>query len=79
MQDSETPHRWGHTVKVASSYLPVGSLAELQDWNVTLPGKGVKKWLSHVEREGAVVANPTPGANIGVVFGASAGTKVKEY
>ena len=66
-------------MKVASLCLPMGSLAELQDWNVTLPGKGVKKWLSHVEREGAVVANPTPGANIGVVFGASAGTKVKEY
>jgi len=44
----------------------------------TLWAKGVKKWLSHVERGDAVVATPTPGANIGVVFGASAGTKVKQ-
>jgi len=39
-------------------------------------GKGVKIWLSHAEREGAAVAR-TLGAKEGVVYGASAETKVK--
>ena len=41
--------------------------------------KGVKKWLSHAESEGAVNARPEPRANIGVVDGVSAKTEVKQY
>ena len=64
-------------MKVASSCLPVGSLADLRTGMITLPGKGVKKWPLPAEREGAVVAGLTPGAKEGVVYGAPAETKVK--
>jgi len=47
---------------------------------VTLPGKGVKRWYSHAEREGAVAAaTQMTVAGEGVVFGVSAETKVKRY
>jgi len=47
---------------------------------VTLPGKGVKRWYSQAEREGAVVAaSETTVAGAGVVFDVSAETKVKRY
>jgi hypothetical protein len=47
---------------------------------VTLPGKGVNKWSSPAEKDAAVVAGlKTARAVAGVVFGASAETKVKRY
>jgi len=45
-----------------------------------LSPKGVNKWSSHAEREGAVVAaTETTVAGAGVVFDVSAETKVKRY
>ena len=45
-----------------------------------LLGKGVNKWSSHAEKEDAVAAAlKITGAVAGVVYGASAETKVKRY
>jgi len=44
----------------------------------TLSAKGVKKWLSHAERGDTAAALKT-GAGAGVVYGATAETKVKQH
>ena len=80
MQDSETVHNWGYTVKVASSHLPVASLAELEWRSGYTTWKGGEKWSSHAEKEDAAAAgSATTGAGAGVVYGASAETKGKHY